>query len=333
MSGVEIKRDLNTVENEIITLRNQAQQQALIYAVEIGRRLTEAKSLVPHGGWADWLENKVEFKQRTANNFMKIYEEYGNGQLNLFSDNSNSQPVANLNYTQLVMLLALPKDERDSFVEENDVENMTKRELEKAVKERKEAIERAEAAELKAEQYEIEKAKAHRCEQEAAISSQKVKELKQQLDEIKVKYEKAQSSEKEAKDKLKKLKENPEIPQEIIDKANAEAQAKLSEQVAKELKNKTEEINNQLSEMKKEYESATLEAQKAKERISELEKKIKLQNPNVENFKRLFEQAQNDIKSLFNAISKIQDEEPHLAESFKAATSALLKKFMQEAEQ
>lgn len=330
MNELTIKRDLNVVENEIISLRNQAQQQALMYAVEIGRRLTEAKSIVPHGGWADWLENKVEFKQRTANNFMRIFEEYGNGQLSFFGDSSNSQALANLNYTQLIALLALPGEERESFAEENDVENMTTRELEKAVRERKEALERAEAAEKKAELYENEKAKAERCEREAAISTEKAKELQQNLIQTNEALDKAKSDAKKAKDKLKELKENPTVPQEVIDKANAEAQVAAAEKFAKELETKTAELTDKLTAAQKEKEAAELAAEQANSKIAELEKKIKMQNPAVDYFKRIFEQSQNDVKELFNTIEKIKTDNPELAERFTAATLAFLGKYVKE---
>ena len=333
MSDLTIKRELEVVENEIISLTNQAQQQALMYAVEIGRRLTEAKSIVPHGGWADWLENKVNFKQRTANNFMRIFEEYGNGQLSFFGDGSNSQALANLNYTQLIALLALPGEEREEFVENNDVENMTTRELEKAVKERKEAIERAEAAEKRAELYENEKAKAERCEREAAISTEKAKDLQQQLITANAALDKAKADTKKAKDKLKELKENPEIPQEVIDKANAEAQAAAAEKSKKELEEKTAGLAEKLRSADEARQAAELAAEEAKAKAAELEKKLRMQDPNVENFKRLFEQAQGDVFKLFETIGKIKVDNPELAEKFKAATLAFLQKYVGEAQQ
>ncbi|MCQ2484776.1 MAG: DUF3102 domain-containing protein [Clostridia bacterium] len=330
MNELTVKRELHVVENEIISLRNQAQQQALMYAVEIGRRLTEAKELVPHGGWAEWLEKKVEFKQRTANNFMRIFEEYGNGQMSLFGNSSNSQALANLNYTQLIALLALPGEERETFAEENDVEKMTTRELEKAVKERKEALERAEAAEKKAELYEIEKAKAERLERQAEMSAEKSKDLQQELISTKEALEKAKASEKNAKNKLKALKENPTVPQEVIDKANAEAEAAAAEKSAKALKEKTAELNEKLRSVEEAKKAAELAAEQAREKTAELEKKLKMQNPNVENFKRMFEQAQNDVFKLFEIIKEVKAENTELAEKFTAATLAFLNKYAKE---
>ena len=42
-------RSVETVTLEIRTLQHQAQQMLLSYAIEIGRRLVEVKSLLPHG--------------------------------------------------------------------------------------------------------------------------------------------------------------------------------------------------------------------------------------------------------------------------------------------
>lgn len=330
MNELTVKRELHVVENEIISLRNQAQQQALMYAVEIGRRLTEAKELVPHGGWAEWLEKKVEFKQRTANNFMRIFEEYGNGQMSLFGNSSNSQALANLNYTQLIALLALPGEERESFAEENDVEKMTTRELEKAVKERKEALERAEAAEKKAELYEIEKAKAERSERMAVASNEKADSLQRELSKANEQLEKAKAAEKKAKDNLKNLKENPTVPQEVIDKANAEAEAAAAEKSAKALEEKTAELNEKLRSAEEAKQAAELAAEQARERTAELEKKLKMHNPNVEKFKRMFEQAQNDVFKLFEIIKEVKAENTELAEKFTAATLAFLNKYVSE---
>ena len=62
-------RDVSVITEEIRSLVKQANQMALMYAIEIGRRLLEAKSAVPYGQWGDYLKNEVNFSQSTANNF------------------------------------------------------------------------------------------------------------------------------------------------------------------------------------------------------------------------------------------------------------------------
>jgi hypothetical protein len=42
--------------------------------IEIGRRLTEAKELTGHGGWLPWLEREFGWKERSAQNFVQVFE-------------------------------------------------------------------------------------------------------------------------------------------------------------------------------------------------------------------------------------------------------------------
>lgn len=144
-------RTVETVTLEIRTLQRQAQQIMLGYAVEIGRRLEEVKAILPHGQWGDYLKNEVDYSQSTANNFMRIYREYGTAQQSLFGGEAKSQAFANLTYTKALRLLAIPnEEEREQFMAEHDVEGMSNRELDKALKEREEALEAAAAAQEEA---------------------------------------------------------------------------------------------------------------------------------------------------------------------------------------
>ena len=68
------ERDINTVTTEIRTIVHTTQRLVLESAIEIGRRLCEAKSMLPHGEWGAWLKDEVEFSQSSANNFMRIFE-------------------------------------------------------------------------------------------------------------------------------------------------------------------------------------------------------------------------------------------------------------------
>ena len=55
---------------------NVYKAQAGACIVEIGRRLLRAKELLPHGEWAAWLAEKVEFSERSAQNFMRVAKGY-----------------------------------------------------------------------------------------------------------------------------------------------------------------------------------------------------------------------------------------------------------------
>ena len=110
-------REIGIITAEIKDLCRQAQTMALLYAVEIGRRLDEAKRALPYGKWGEWLKNEVEFSQSSANNFMKLYEEYGAAQISIFGASVDSQTFANLPYSKALQLLAVPRDEREAVAE------------------------------------------------------------------------------------------------------------------------------------------------------------------------------------------------------------------------
>jgi len=122
-------RTPHVIAAEINMIKYQAERIYLAAAVEIGRRLTEAKDLLKYGEWGKWLEESVDFSQSRANKLMRIFKEYGAGQLT--SSNSDSNP--NLNYSQAVLLLGIPKEERAQFIIDMDIEGMTNQELRKAV--------------------------------------------------------------------------------------------------------------------------------------------------------------------------------------------------------
>ena len=117
---------------EINFIKKQTLENVLKASIDIGERLSAAKELVPHGQWSDWLAEKVDYSQSTANNFMRIFREYGDEQISL-SGKSKSQTFANLNYSQAVALFALPEHQREEFVETHDVSEMSARQLKEAI--------------------------------------------------------------------------------------------------------------------------------------------------------------------------------------------------------
>lgn len=153
MTTTAVMRSPEVIASEINTIKDQTRKMVLHNAIEIGRRLCEAKEAVPHGEWGKWLETAVDFKQSTANNLMRIFQEYGNDQMALFGETgAKSQALGKLTYTQAVALLAIPAAEREEFIEEHDVENMSTRELQRVIKERDDALKKLQAKEDENEQ-------------------------------------------------------------------------------------------------------------------------------------------------------------------------------------
>lgn len=63
-----INRDLARIEKNIITLKNRTAENM----IQLGQELLKAKEKVPHGEWGEWLREKVDFSQRSANQLMRI---------------------------------------------------------------------------------------------------------------------------------------------------------------------------------------------------------------------------------------------------------------------
>ena len=167
-------RDIEVITREILDAKRRGGEAILT----IGRCLTEAKQALPHGEWLPWLNERVEFSERTAQNFMRLAREW-----------SNPQALADLGAAKALTLLALPAEERESFLAENHVVggeektviDMTSRELEKAIRERKEAQEAVAEMQGKLDKAKEAKAKADERRKQAEAS---VEILKKSIDEM-----------------------------------------------------------------------------------------------------------------------------------------------------
>lgn len=106
---------------------------AAMNLLQLGRVLTEAKPLVPHGQWIDWVKINAHLPIRTAQQFMQAYNKFG-----------LDHEIAQLGPTQIIKLLPMSDEERQELLAENDVPNMTTRELNEAIRAQRERL-RAEA--------------------------------------------------------------------------------------------------------------------------------------------------------------------------------------------
>ena len=135
MSGeiIEAGRSLEQVTNGIRILTAQTAANMC----QLGKLLTEAKAMVGHGGWKEYLEKEVSYSQSTANNFMRLYEAYG-------EFGPNPQTFGNLGASKALELLALPEGQREEFAGSHDVESMSVRDLRAQIAAANERAEKAE---------------------------------------------------------------------------------------------------------------------------------------------------------------------------------------------
>lgn len=127
-------RTLETVESEIILLRDQTARNML----EIGKRLIEAQGLCPKGQWKSWLSDNVQFSYRTAARMMAAYREFG------------ADPgLSRLDSSKIYALLDAPEEMRAELrADPKALEDKSVRELQAEIKRRKQA--EARIAELEA---------------------------------------------------------------------------------------------------------------------------------------------------------------------------------------
>ena len=323
MSNIITMRDIDMVTSDIKYAQRQGARQLLSNMIEIGRLLVEAKAMVPYGEWGKYLEEKVEYSQSTANNLMKLYQEYGDNQESFFGSLQNSQAFGNLSYTQALALLAVPAEERAEFVEKNDVAGMSTRELEKAIKERDDNLREVQRLQEQNERISAGMSEAadkleelQEKEQQAVADA---KAAQEKVADLQSKLSKARENEKNAKAALKEAKENPEIPESVMESLRAEVAADAAKQA-------TEELQKKLEEAGKEKADAEAVAAQIKEKLEAAEKKLALASPEAAVFKAMFEQLQQDFKKLIDALAAVEQAQPETAQKLRGAVKKLLEK-------
>lgn len=306
-----IIRPLETVKQEILSLTRQAQVNAVHYACEIGKRLCEAKEQVGHGSWGEWLKTEVEYSQSTAENFMKIYREYGSNQMSLFSDFSNSQTIGKLDVSKLLLLASVPAEEREDVAKEVDAENISVRELKEKLKERDTELEieksRAEEAEEDIKKLETEISRKDSKIEELQIS---IKELEKDLEDIpentefaEVQKEELEKQKKEYEDKLEKLQDSKN---KSIEKLKA-SEEKLKTELAKANAEKDAALRK-ADELQKAEKKAELSANSDLVLMNEYLKRLQLEADTVinalEGFKNteMYDKLRGGIRAILQGL-------------------------------
>ena len=112
---------LEALAGEINAIKAQTRSVVLGAALEIGKRLVAARALSPHGHWAGWLKEHVDYSERTAQDLMRLYEEYGKRAM--------PEAVARLDYSKAVTLLSLPGEQREALAARALEEDLSVRQL------------------------------------------------------------------------------------------------------------------------------------------------------------------------------------------------------------
>lgn len=315
MNELSTTRTPEVIASEVMTLT----ASALVNIIEIGRRFTEAKEILPHGDFGPWLE-KLGYKTSTANNFMRLFDAYGSKQNSLFgAEVENFQTFGKLSYSKALALLEVPAEEREEFVETHPIDDMSTRELKEAIRERDEARKALKEAEQTIKDYAEENVA---FADDLAIAERRIKELESRPVDVAVAEPDPAEIERRAK----------EIAEGDIKAAVAEAEKKADderEKLQKKLekaeaaKKKAEEsAANAGSADKAEAEKLRAEAEEAKGEIERLRKQLAMSDGSVATFKIHFESWQKAHAAMMEALGAVPAE---TADKLRAAINAAIK--------
>lgn len=339
MSELVTTRTLEVIGAEIRALT----ASMLGNVIEIGRRMVEAKELLPHGEFGPWIKENTGYSNSTANNFMRLFLEYGNKQASLFgAEVENFQTFGNLSYTKALALLALPsEEEREEFVETHDVEAMSTRELQQAIRERDEARkaledtkeELHETAEMLDKTLEERNARGviiREHEESLAAMEKELAELKARPVEVAVQEPDPNAVEKLAAELANKAKE--ELEQQAAKEVGAAEEkaakaAKALKKAQEKAKAEREKLEAQLKEAKGKLAAAgeadKAEADKLRAETEQLKKQLAMSSQEITVFKLRFSAWQEAYKLMSTAFDAIQAEETK--EKMRAAIRAQVK--------
>lgn len=267
--------------------------------VEIGRRMCQAKEILPHGQFGEWVKNETGYSQSTANNFMRLFQEYGAAQESLFGAEVKSQTFGNLPYSKALALLAVPAEDREEFAREHHVEDMSTRELKQAIKERDEL-------------------RRQLTEERAAAegASLRISDLEEKLEAL-----------KNAPVELAIQTADPEEVQRAVEEALRQAgeahKAEMDalEQEAKKAEKEREKLQNQLKKALQKAEAAPASADDGavQREVERLKKELAMADPVVAEFKGLFEQASGLVAKLLGLADRApKDKRKNLRDALAA---------------
>ncbi len=294
-------RDIEVITREILDAKRRGGEAILT----IGRCLTEAKQALPHGEWLPWLNERVELSERAAQRFMRLSREW-----------SNPTTLSDLGASKALMLLALPEPERDQFMEDHNVIDMSARQLEQAIKDRDEARKAAETAQ----------AEASAAEQARAKMAEDMALLNARLSGAQEDREQAAQAVARLEAQLAELKKKPVevavetvVDPEAIEKARAEAVAEMQGKL-----DKAKEAKAKADERRKQAEASVEILKKSIDEMERNEKKAALgADKDLAQFELLFDQTKDTVNRMHGILLKVRSRDEDAAGRLSKALAAL----------
>lgn len=336
-------RDIREITAEIRTIQDSVRRTALSGAIEIGRRLTEAKELLQHGEWGDWLKREFEFSQSTASRLMQLFREYGADQGSLFGAEAKYATLQNISVSNALRLIAIPDEEREEFAAEHDIEHKSAREVDELIRQRQEADARAAAAEKALADADEGHALAMAELDERLHTAQQAERDAKSIAETANARVKALAAERDkTAAELEELRSRPievavQVNEDAVKKAAEEAKAEAEQKAKAKLEKLEKKLTAATQELEAYKDGDNKELEQSHARVAALEKELaeererarkaaELQDADVSAFGVHFANVQRDFNDLLVALNKVRAAAPETGEKLTSAVRALVEK-------
>ena len=294
-------------------------QITLLCGIEIGRRLTEVKEMLPHGEWLPWLERETDFSERTAQRYMGVFTEYGANQMWLLEPETNATTLSDLPISKALALLSVPESEREAFAESVGAAEISTRELEQAIAGRQAAEAQLETAQKKAAEAAAELQEAR----------ERVKELESRPIEVAVERdekaieEAAAAARAEAQKKVQELEKQLESAKKKAEKVEKERDA-LKDAATKAGEKAEESARAEVQAAQQKLAAAEAEAATAKEELEKMRKQLAASDKDVTEFGVHFKALQAEVREIAACMDKVHERDSELAEKMRSALRKVL---------
>lgn len=329
--NVEEVRDAVIIAAEIRMIVGRTREYVLGSAIEVGRRLTEAKELVAHGEWGKWIEDNFEFSQRNANRMMQLFEQYSDSQGTLLGATVNSPTLANLSYSKALELLALPADEREAFAEEVDAEHISIKELREKIRKLEEEKESLGDEYVAVESdYKMTKDQLTETNKKLAAVEAQVRALTAAAEnatdeDIQAKIEEALTGARKDLEKAEKAKEAVQKKLDKLQAEQAQAMEEATARAAEEAKAAARaESEKELAAMREKADAAVAAATTAEKRLAASADAEKVR------FAVLVENVQTIYQEITRCIGTVREKDEAQADKMKDVALVILEKLKEE---
>ena len=308
-------RTLPVIASEIHQIERTVYGVALDGAIQIGRKLQEAKAMIPSGEWVKWLDENLNYSQRQAYNFMEIADNYGDENSPFY----DLQTSANVSISKALELLRLPEEEVKSFAEEHDIESETVKNLRDEINNLKKERDKAEDSN-ESLRKDLARAQSDLAEAMTQEDADRIRgQYEAAREELQTENAKIKEEQSELQAKLKEIKVSMD---EEVQKRLAETGTEIEEKAKADARAEVEATLGQNAE----------EIKRLEEQVERLEaERAKLSNTMLMEFKVYVDQLQDAFDKVGACILDAEaDSDPELSNKMNAALKKVLQGMMED---